>query len=114
MAIELPDTCLRGYEDCEPLAQIASDCGTSFICCGENDGSTRQVEQDRFRVCWKNEDIDEESDWDERDLINTISVLSGALSVDANRKANGCGNAEADTSGLYDYVRTLWVAACRR
>lgn len=32
--------------------------------------------------------VDELSDWDERDIADTISVLSGALSVALNRDVN--------------------------
>lgn len=88
MPIPLPDICLRGLDDCEPLSQIAADDGSSFICCGMNDGRTRTVEHDRFRHCWVNREIDELSDWDARDLADTISVLSGALSVAMSRDLN--------------------------
>ena len=88
MPIQLPDLCLRGLDDCEPLSQIAADDGSSFICCGLNDGSSRCIEQDEFRHCWVNEKIDEMSDWDARDITDTISVLSGGLSVMMNRAAN--------------------------
>lgn len=88
MGIALPEYCLRNLNDCEPLSQIKSDCGESFICCGYNNGKTRVFDEDRFRVCWKNKSINEISDWDKRDIIDTISILSGALSVDINRLNN--------------------------
>ena len=84
MSISLPEKCLRNRDDCQPLAQIESDCRESFICCGLNDPSKRTILVDRFRVCWKNDVIDELSDWDERDIKDTMSVLTQALSVDAN------------------------------
>ena len=84
MSIALPEECLRGRGDCQPLAQVESDCGKSFICCGYNDASSRKYEQDEFRHCWKNSMIDELSDWDRRDIISTIAILSQALHVDAN------------------------------
>lgn len=80
--IELPDGCPRGLNDCEPLARIEADDRTSFICCGHNDGTTRLLDHDRFRVCWKNDVIDEISDWDEADILDTISVLGQAMSAD--------------------------------
>lgn len=87
--IELPEECPRGRSDCHPLSQIVSDeKPRSFICCGHNDGSTRELPQDRFRLCWKNQMIDEIGDWDERDIKDTISVLSQALSIDENIKLN--------------------------
>ena len=84
MTIDLPEECLRGFSSCQPLAQIASDDRRSFICCGHNDESTRQEPQDRFRVCWHNDVIDEMSDWDETDMLDTVSVLSQALSADVH------------------------------
>ena len=87
MPLSLPENCLRNLPDCTPYAQIMSDDSKSFICCGKNDGRTRRVEGDEFRHCWVNSEIDELSDFDRRDIIDTISVLVQALSVDANLKA---------------------------
>lgn len=84
MPINLPEKCLRNLTDCQPLSQVQSCNGVSFICCGINDGTTRKVLEDVHTVCWKNEDIDEISHWDRRDIIDTISVLSQALSVVEN------------------------------
>lgn len=91
--IDLPESCPRGRTDCEPLSQIIADelddgvlC---FICVGLNDGETRAVEGDIFRHCWRNSDTDEMGDWDHRDLIDTISVMSQALSIDANMSVAG-------------------------
>lgn len=84
MPIFLPEKCLRNRDDCQPLGQIESDCGQSFICCGRNDGSDRSLAQDRFTLCWKNDEIDDRSHWDERDLLDTISVIAQALSADQN------------------------------
>jgi hypothetical protein len=84
MPLSLPDKCLRDRSDCEPLAQIASDNGKSFICCGLNDQETRSYPHDEFRHCWKNQVIDERTDWDRRDITDTISVLAQALSIKAN------------------------------
>lgn len=82
----LPEKCLRGRSDCKPLAQIQSDCGVSFICVGHNLEKDRKYKQDIFRHCWKNEEIDEDNDWDKRDFLDTISVMSQALSVDENMR----------------------------
>ena len=83
----MPDKCLRNLSDCSPLSQIVSDCGNSFICCGINDINSRAVEQDMFRVCWKNTVINDRTDWDRRDITDTISVLAQALSINANMEA---------------------------
>ena len=81
------DNCPRARTDCTPKSGIQSDCGGSFICCGLNRPEDRTVAQDIYTVCWKNDVIDERSHWDERDIIDTISVLSTALSIEANKKA---------------------------
>lgn len=90
MSIELPKKCLRDLKMvCIPYSQISSDCGTSFVCCGHLHSFVRNIPQDEFRVCWKNSSVDEIGDYDRRDIIDTISVLSQALSVDENIKTSG-------------------------
>ncbi len=86
MSIRLPERCLRGLDDCTALAQIESDGGQSFVCCGHSDPETRTVGQDRFRVCWKSQHVDETGDYDEVDMKDTISVLAQALSVDGHMR----------------------------
>lgn len=86
MPLWLPMRCKRNRKDCEPISNIVSDDGVSFICCGLNDFKSRKVPEDRFRVCWRNNYVDEISNWDERDIKDTITVLAQALSVDANMK----------------------------
>lgn len=88
MPIQLPDKCLRDYDCCKPLAQVASDTGKSFNCCGLNDGSRRVVEQDKFTLCFENGKVSEESHCDRRDLTDFLSVIAQALSVDANMEYN--------------------------
>jgi len=87
MPIKLPDECQRHRGDCTPLSQIVSDDASSFICCGHN--HERLVPGDRFRVCWFNDTIKEMSDWSERDIKDTLSVLVQALSADANMREAG-------------------------
>lgn len=82
--MELPERCPRDLRDCMPLCQVIDDDGEGFICCGHNSESSRTVPGDLFRHCWKNSTIDELSDWDHRDIITTIYVLSGALTAHAN------------------------------
>lgn len=85
-AIYLPEKCLRDRKDCKPISQIESDDTISFCCCGISEEQTRTVKEDRFRVCWVSKFVDEISDYDERDMKDTISVLVQALSVDENMK----------------------------
>ena len=80
--IKLPDACLRHLSGCQPLAQIESDDSSSFICCGING----RQDEDRFRLCWVNQVIDEMSDWSERDIKDTTAVMAQALSVDTNMR----------------------------
>ncbi len=81
MMISIPDKCLRGRNDCKPLSQIASDCGTSFFCCGENNGASREVKQDKFTTCFKGPYRDEMANSDKRDLVHQAAVLVQALAV---------------------------------
>lgn len=78
------DTCPRQRDDCTVLSNIISDDGSSFICVGYNQKEDRAVQSDRFTHCWKNDVTDERGHWDRRDLIDTISVMSQALSTDEN------------------------------
>lgn len=86
MPIYLPERCLRNRKDCEPYAQIEVDDGSSFICMGRNNGNMSDQPGDIFTHCWKNETVDEMTFWDERDIIDTISVLAQGLSAHENKK----------------------------
>jgi len=86
--IHLPEKCLRGYKTCLPLAQVVSDDGESFNCVGNNDGSRREIKQDRFTLCYKNTLTDQEDHVDERDLIDQASVICQGLSAIFNDKIN--------------------------
>jgi len=77
----LPEKCPRGFTDCVPYNQIVSDDNVSFFCCGENDGTSRELEQDKYTLCFKNNDVDELNHNDKRDLIHQASVILGALSI---------------------------------
>ena len=79
--IRLPEECLRGLESCEPYSQIVSDSGASFFCCGENDGTDREVKQDKYTICFKNKECDDRTHNDKRDLIHNAAVIMGALAV---------------------------------
>lgn len=79
--IDIPHTCPRGREDCIALANIKSDDGSSFFCCGENNGENVAVEQDIYTTCFKGEFRDEMSHSDKRDLMHQASVLIQALGV---------------------------------
>lgn len=76
-----PDYCPRGCDDCQALSQIISQGHGSFMCVGENDGSRREIKQDKYRVCFKNSAIDEMTDYDKRDLIQTQATMAWALSI---------------------------------
>lgn len=79
--IKLPEKCLRGLDSCEPYSQISADDDSSFFCCGENDGTTRIVPQDKYTFCFKNDVYDDHGHFDKRDLVHQASVILGALAV---------------------------------
>ncbi|MDH1107313.1 hypothetical protein QMA71_04550 [Pseudomonas otitidis] len=77
------ETCPRNL-DCTPLQNVIATDGGSFICVGYNRPVTRVVPQDRFCHCWKNDAVDEHGHWDKHDLLDTLSVITTALSIDEN------------------------------
>lgn len=77
----LPDKCIRGLNNCQPYAQIVGENKKSFFCCGENDGSDRVIDQDKYTLCFKNDQIDDLTHNDKRDLTHQAAVLIQALSV---------------------------------
>lgn len=82
--------CPRGRDDGMPLSNQVSDCGGSFLCVGYNRPQDRAVPGDRFTHCWKNSAVDERGHWDRRDLLDTVMVMTHALSQDENiRVAEG-------------------------
>lgn len=81
MPFRLPKKCLRGLNTCQPLSQLESDDRSTFICCGENDGSMSRVPEDRYTVCLKTEFRDDIRFNDERDLSHQAAVLVWALAV---------------------------------
>ena len=77
-----PLYCPRGRTDCQSLAQIISTNHASFICCGENDGSARPVEQDKYTFCHKSGGgVDLTTYMDQRDIAHFAAVLGWALAV---------------------------------
>ena len=60
------------------------------MCCGETSEAERVVPEDRFRLCVKSthkHGVDVLVNLDMRDVIDTASVLLGALSSDAQFNA---------------------------
>ena len=81
-----PKGCPRKLSDCQPLSRVASPDYESFMCCGETVEAERTVPTDRFRLCIKSTHrtgVDLTVNLDKRDVIDTASVLLGALSYDA-------------------------------
>ncbi len=79
--IYCPVYCPRGRDDCESLSQIIAEDHVSFICVGKNNGENRELEQDQYRECFKNGDIDRMEDIDRRDLQHAVAVFSMALAA---------------------------------
>ena len=89
MGTTTENRCLRCREDCTPVANLFADQALkSFICVGYNRPEDRAVPGDRFTLCWKNAAVDECGHWDRRDLLDTMSVIAQALSVDENLRVN--------------------------
>jgi hypothetical protein len=90
MSTQTENRCFRCRTDCTPAANLSSSepaedgSFASFVCVGFNRPEDRMVPQDRFTLCWKNGAVDERGHWDKRDLIDTMSVIAQALSVDEN------------------------------
>lgn len=83
--IDAPGGCPRHLSDCLPSSRVASPDYESFMCCGETAKEQRTVPTDRFRLCIKSTHrtgVDVMVNLDERDVIDTASVLLGALSYD--------------------------------
>ena len=79
--ITIPYDCPRGYKNCIAISNIMSDNSSSFFCCGENNGETRVVEQDKYTVCFKGQNRDCIDHYDKRDLIHHSSVMINALAA---------------------------------
>ena len=102
MPIMLYPKCWRNRKDCEPIHCIDAVpegtneeqmfnfeyIPTSFVCTGCNTSERRTVNQDRYRLCFKNGTTDEMSDNDLQDLTSIIAVVGAALNLDAVRKVN--------------------------
>lgn len=89
MGTQTKNDCPRCRTDCTPLANLSSDHSQSdFVCVGANRKVDRVLAQDRFTLCWKNDVVDERGHWDKRDLLDTMSVISQALSTDENIRVN--------------------------
>ena len=107
--------CWRNREDCEPIQCID---GTneeltqeqyetfnympdSFVCSGCVKPKDRIIDQDLYRVCFKNRESDEMSDNDMQDLSSLMVVISSAMSLDSVRKiANGTVEIPAEQNNL--------------
>lgn len=79
--MDIPRTCPRGKLNCIALANIKSDDGVSFFCCGENKEEGRIVKQDKYTICFKGEYRDDISNHDKRDLIHQAAVINQAIAV---------------------------------
>lgn len=80
-----PNGCPRKLSDCQPSSRVASPGYESFICCGETVADQRTVPTDRFRLCilsTHKTGVDLIVNLDERDVVDTASVLLAALSFD--------------------------------
>jgi hypothetical protein len=102
MPILLYPKCWRNRDDCEPIHCIDSApedtkdddiwefnyTPTSFVCSGCIKNESRVVNQDIYRLCFKNKCSDEMTDNDVQDLSSVIAVAAQALALDSVRKVN--------------------------
>ena len=89
---------------CCPLANVVSDGSEgdkTFVCAGYNAQHDRSVKQDRFRHCTRtNDGIDIIQDMDRRDMLDTIYVLSRALSLDECHRVSLGGATDEDLNEM--------------
>lgn len=102
MSLYLYPKCWRERTDCEPLHCIeAHDENVSeeqldnfdyvpfsFVCSGCVKEDNRVIQQDMYRLCFKNDVSDEMTDNDIQDLTHILAVISHALAVNATRMIN--------------------------
>ena len=100
MPLNLYPVCHRKCVDCEPIhcidaapEDITEDQlynfeyePLSFVCCGKT--QNKDVEQDIYRLCFKNDVSDEKTDNDMQDLTSIMAVASAAMNYDAVMKVN--------------------------
>lgn len=100
-----PPRCWRNRSDCEPLHSVEAipenmtkeDWGDleggrldpdSFVCGGCVKEPERVIPQDAYRVCWKNDEVDEMGEYDEQDIAHQLTVLSQMVACIASRRTN--------------------------
>lgn len=98
-AVPSPAGCPRNRNDCAATSRIASPDYTSFMCCGETTPESRSVAGDIFRLCIKSTHktgVDLLVNLDKRDMVDTASVIMGALSSYAQFEAVESGYVPAE------------------
>ena len=99
MPIMLYPKCWRNRADCEPVHCIDGTDETlteeqletfdytpqSFVCSGNIAPDNRNIKQDAFRLCFKNDCSDEMTDNDMVDLTSIMAVISAVLNLEAVR-----------------------------
>lgn len=100
-----PPRCWRNREDCSPLHSVEAlppmesdqdwdrvESGdldpSSFVCGGCVRVADRGLPQDAYRLCWKNEVVDEMGEYDEQDIAHQLAVLSQMFAIIAARRTN--------------------------
>lgn len=93
--------CFRNRKDCQSFHVIEASPpeGTtedqildldfepnSFVCCGCIAPEKRELMQDAYRLCFKNDVVDDMTDNDEQDLVHLVAVIMTALAVVASRR----------------------------
>ncbi|USN15195.1 hypothetical protein KIKIMORA_00480 [Brevundimonas phage vB_BpoS-Kikimora] len=98
-----PPNCWRKRTDCIPMHAVEAlppietdedwerlEAGDiepfSFVCGGCVRVDSRAVPQDAYRVCWKNDVVDDMGEYDEQDIAHQMAVLSQMLAIIAARR----------------------------
>lgn len=102
MPIIAPYKCWRGRDDCLSMCSVEAPPGdvtqdqfetlefdpVSFVCCGCIKVKDRDIPQDAYRICFKNDVVDDMSDNDDQDLSHLLYVISQSVAMISSRRVN--------------------------
>lgn len=87
-----PEQCARGRLDCRSLAQVVSDDGATFVCCGEVAPGRTPDPRDKWAFCVKGDQArahcagtDVRIFVDRIDMVDMVGVLATGVSMTAER-----------------------------
>lgn len=121
MPLQAPFKCWRGRDDCYSMASVEATpenlteeqyatlnfTPVSFVCCGCIKPDARQIPQDAYRICFKNDAGDEMTDNDDQDIAHLSYVLAQAQGIIATRRVNQGEIDTLDPDGDMLRVKTM-------